>query len=263
MDLTYRELPPSRRLAHLVRSYWAFSVAEGVRGPIRHEVIPDGCVSLSFWRAAEAGGGRLRIVGPRTEFFAVPVWGGQEFWGARLAPAACEAVLGIAPAALRELVADLAEIAPEFADGLGARLSECGCFDDAVAAYAAAFEALGIAPERIDGAASAAAAEILASGGTAPIAEIATRVGLGVRQLERRFGAAVGLTPKQFARVHRVRTTAKLRLSGEAETWAACAAEMGFTDQAHMTREFRAATGRPPKRFERKIREIAHGELAD
>jgi AraC-like DNA-binding protein len=73
---------------------------------------------------------------------------------------------------------------------------------------------------------------------------------LSVRQLQRRFLNATGLTPKQFARVQRWRATA-IKLAGDAESKLVdCAAELGFTDQAHLSREVRD--------FDRSLAEIFH-----
>lgn len=90
---------------------------------------------------------------------------------------------------------------------------------------------------------------------------IAAAVGLSVRQLERRFRAAAGLTPKQFARVRRVRAAAVTLVKDEGKGWAARAAEMGFADQPHLAREFVALTGCPPAAFAEDVAEIEHGDL--
>jgi AraC-like DNA-binding protein len=43
--------------------------------------------------------------------------------------------------------------------------------------------------------------------------------------------------------------------------WATRAAEMGFTDQSHLTHEFVAVTGRSPNSFAEKVKQIEHGNL--
>ena len=66
-------------------------------------------------------------------------------------------------------------------------------------------------------------------------------VGLGERQLRRRFASAVGYGPKTFARVIRFRAALGLVRGGAALAEAALAA--GYADQAHMTREMRSLAG--------------------
>ncbi|KOG91301.1 helix-turn-helix domain-containing protein [Streptomyces varsoviensis] len=76
---------------------------------------------------------------------------------------------------------------------------------------------------------------------------LAERLDCSQRQLERRCGEQLGLTPKRLARVLRLQHAATLLASdirpGEV------AARCGFYDQAHLTREFTAMTSRPPLRF--------------
>jgi hypothetical protein len=81
--------------------------------------------------------------------------------------------------------------------------------------------------------------------------------GIGPRQWERRFSAAVGLTPKGFARIARLREAIRLFESGDWGSWAAVALECGFYDQAHLNYDFRGFTGQSPDRFFREGRAMA------
>ncbi|OKI36953.1 hypothetical protein A6A25_20740 [Saccharothrix sp. CB00851] len=85
-----------------------------------------------------------------------------------------------------------------------------------------------------------AAARLLRTRG---VAETARALGLSERHLRTLFTRAVGLSPKQYARVDRVRRVVARGRRGE---WAQLAAELGYYDQAHLTREFRATMGVPP-----------------
>ncbi len=66
------------------------------------------------------------------------------------------------------------------------------------------------------------------------------------RQLHRRFVAAVGYGPKTFQRVLRLQRVLALVARSRRESLAALAAEAGYADQAHMSRELRALTGQSP-----------------
>jgi AraC-like DNA-binding protein len=263
MNMRFQEAEPSPDLAHVLRSHWEFAVEAGAGGPLPHDVLPDGCVSISYGRNPAFPGARLGVLGPRVHVLTVPVWGGHVFRGVRLAPAATHAVLGREPGALRGLVPDLAEVAPGLATRLLGTLGACATFEESASAFEDALRALGPLADRIDPVAAAAAALLVEAGGAVPIAEVAAAVGLSVRQLERRFRAAVGLTPKEFARLRRLRAAARLLVTSEAATWAERAAEAGFADQAHLTREFGSTAGASPTRFERRVRAIDHGDLVD
>jgi AraC-like DNA-binding protein len=80
---------------------------------------------------------------------------------------------------------------------------------------------------------------------------VATQAGISVRHLQRRFHDAVGVTPKWVIRRARLHEAAERVRHGEPVAWAALAAELGFSDQAHLVREFRAAYGTTPEAYAR------------
>lgn len=260
--MSYCELAPARDLAHVVLSYSEFTIWPDARGPIVHEVITDGCVSLVYHRnpAAKAAPW-LKIVGPRLEALRTQVFAGDRFWIVRLSPAACRRVLGCDPATLQNQLLLGSQLLPEMTDELLPRLNASADFAQAIAAFAACLSALGIKPADVDLEVAAAVRLIEASQGQARIAEVAAAVGLSVRQLERRFRSVTGLAPKQFARVRRMRATALALIEDAEINWAARAAEMGFADQAHLTREFVALTGRSPVSFAELLARIEHGAV--
>ena len=81
----------------------------------------------------------------------------------------------------------------------------------------------------------------------ARIEQLANRVNLSPRQLQRRFNAAVGYGPKMFQSVLRFQRL--LGLIGRADmpyTLAEAAVVLGYADQAHMTREVQRFARRSP-----------------
>jgi AraC-like DNA-binding protein len=83
-----------------------------------------------------------------------------------------------------------------------------------------------------------------------PVAQLARALEISERQLERRFLDYAGATPKQFVRMLRVELAIAARHRGAA--WADVAARCGFTDQAHMIRDFKALSGTTPEAFMRR-----------
>lgn len=82
-------------------------------------------------------------------------------------------------------------------------------------------------------------------GGRVTVAAIARELGLSERQLERRFLARVGVTPRAFASL--VRFERARKLSGSAPSLAALAQAAGYYDQSHFVRDFRRFAGAPPR----------------
>ena len=81
------------------------------------------------------------------------------------------------------------------------------------------------------------------------VTALAEREGTGVRGLQRRFFDHVGLTPKAVIRRYRFYEAAERARSGERPDWGRLAADLGFSDQSHLTREFTAVIGVPPGRY--------------
>lgn len=78
--------------------------------------------------------------------------------------------------------------------------------------------------------------------------ELAERVEVSVRQLQRLFKSQTGDSPFAYARRMRLKTAAWL-LTGSDRTVAEIAATCGFSDASHMGREFRKEFGVAPNRY--------------
>ena len=72
-------------------------------------------------------------------------------------------------------------------------------------------------------------------------------IGLSQSALERRFRRTIGLSPKKFASVIRLRHA--VRLMSAADDLAAVANAAGYFDQAHFINDFKRAVGRTPTAF--------------
>ncbi|WP_394835539.1 AraC family transcriptional regulator [Pendulispora rubella] len=80
----------------------------------------------------------------------------------------------------------------------------------------------------------------------ATLSEVAARLGVGERRFRQVFREEIGLSPKRFARIARIRRV--LAKAGRT-AWAQLAAEAGFFDQAHLVAEFRDLLGVAPTSF--------------
>jgi AraC-like DNA-binding protein len=78
---------------------------------------------------------------------------------------------------------------------------------------------------------------------------LATAAGMSVRSLQRLFHEYVGIGPKWVIRRFRLHEAAERVQHGS--DLADLAAELGYTDQSHLTRDFTAAVGVPPTAYHR------------
>lgn len=82
------------------------------------------------------------------------------------------------------------------------------------------------------------------AGGDLTVASLAEHVGWSRRHLVTRFTGEFGVFPKEAARIFRLQRARTLAARGRA--LGDVAAECGFADQAHLTREWRTMAGRSP-----------------
>lgn len=72
------------------------------------------------------------------------------------------------------------------------------------------------------------------------VAELAEHTQVGARSLQRMFRASVGVSPLWLIRRYRLIDAADAARSGRPTSWAELAADLGYADQAHLVRDFRA-----------------------
>jgi AraC-like DNA-binding protein len=255
----YFEFDPAPPLAAHVSSYWGMTIGMQVPRGFGHQIVPDGCIVIACSHAA-TGEVRSSLVGPRAEQLTVTVNPGDRFWGVRFWPDAGGGVLHEEPRRLHgHLVAPLTE--PAWALALARAMAVCG--DEAAAARVADehLAAPVAAAPPLDAVVRASVVALIASNGEMEIAELARGVGLSLRQLERRFGAATGLNPKQFARIRRMRSALAHLLSPSPRTWSEVAADFGYADHSHLVRDFGQLAGLTPTEAAEKVRAIIHGKV--
>ncbi len=255
MPLRYDEWLPGPALKGIVTAYWqVLGDPEGVPNPA---VLPDGHIELVFNRGAAValagpaftGAQPARcVVGLLSHALRMEYRGRVDTFGIRLHSARGAAFLARSAETLADALLPLADVAPLLDAALASVVKEGWTPenpDDLAALEAALLDQTRRATpadEEI-----VAAVERLERDATSPeVSALADELGLSARQLQRRFVAAVGLAPKRFVRVLRFARVWQFATMQPVETWAKLAADHGFSDQAHMVREFRELGAEPP-----------------
>ena len=91
------------------------------------------------------------------------------------------------------------------------------------------------------------------TGGSAPIGRIAVEVGWSHKHLIAKFRQQIGLPPKTVARLIRF-SQVLAGVEQQPVSWPDLAATAGYSDQAHLVRDFREFTGTTPTDFAARIR---------
>lgn len=79
--------------------------------------------------------------------------------------------------------------------------------------------------------------------------DLAHAAGLGLRALQQLFRVHVGASPKWLIRRYRLQEVASQLEAHQVVHLAQLAARLGYADQAHLSRDFKSATGKTPREF--------------
>jgi AraC-like DNA-binding protein len=229
----YAEWAPPPALREMVACLWAAVVPEDADR--KALVLPDACSDL-IWQQ----GAGVQVAGPDTGPVTTISPAGTVMVGVRFRPTAGGPALGVPLSELRDLRVDLADLLPAAARALPATLHP-----GVAAERARTVVGLLVADGDLDQAVTRAAA--LLGNPAARVEQVADEVGLSMRQLRRRFHAAVGYGPKTLQRVYRFqRFVRELDASGGSFDLALAAADAGYADQSHLTRECVELSGLTP-----------------
>jgi AraC-like DNA-binding protein len=164
-------------------------------------------------------------------------------------PLGCRALFGLPAAELRNIDTDLSSVlAPAAVDEVRGRMRDAAGWAERFAVVDRWLCGLMAAREaRVHPDVARAFRRLVATGGDVPIAALAGEVGWSARHLTTRFAAEVGLRPKEAARV--VRFDRVRRRIAPGVRLSQVAADGGYFDQAHLTRDFREFAGVSPTRW--------------
>jgi AraC-like DNA-binding protein len=236
----YREFAPSRALHPVIACRWLREVPEGdVDATL---ILPDGSVDL-VWRD-----GQVTVAGLDRTARQSPVRAGERIVGIRLRPGMAGAVFGRPASELLDVQVPLEDVFGPRASELAERLHGARQGDGEYLLLEAAV-ASGLAETSPDPLVLAATRRLGFPGSR--VEELAKGLGISGRQLRRRFHQAVGYGPKtldQVLRFRRLVAQAQAISDGD-QHLARLAAELGYADQAHMTRDTVRLTGMPPARL--------------
>lgn len=240
--VAYREFAAPAELADLVVCTWERTVP-GSGAPASQRVVPDACVDL-VWRGAE-----LQVAGPDTTAFMSPLEPGATIVGLRFRPGVAGTALGLPASELRDTRVGLDAVWGRPGSELEERLgwAEAGherrrLLESAIASRRPSLDL----PDPL----VLAASRRLGLPGSR-VGSISRAIGMSERQLLRRFKSAVGYGPKTLDRVLRLQrflASARTVMQGD-ENLAGMAAELGYADQAHLTRECVELAGLTPRQL--------------
>jgi AraC-like DNA-binding protein len=88
------------------------------------------------------------------------------------------------------------------------------------------------------------------------VEDLMVRYGMNKRMLQRLFAKFVGVSPKWVIQRYRLHEAAEQLAGGSSINQSALAIDLGYSDQAHFVRDFKAVVGTSPAAYARKARRL-------
>ena len=224
-----------------VEFFWKLSWACSAE-PIWEMVAPDADTDLIYC-LGESGESLVR--GPQKHLTSISI-NPVSYVGVRLRTDAAQLLTGLTAGELLDRRIPKAPVGGELVDAL-CKAAEGHDSAKVFAALASLLRRRLLGRERVADRSVARVAThlIQRSNGILPVRDVTRRLGCSERHLRRTLVAAVGLSPKQYARIVRFRHAMHLVMRTR-QPLAGIASDLGYTDQSHMTREFTVVAGRTP-----------------
>ncbi|MFD3593582.1 DUF6597 domain-containing transcriptional factor [Nocardia sp. NPDC058640] len=221
---------PSGELARYVDRYWA--VTWDYERPYRQLIVPLPNVHLTFRN------GSAELHGPSSSHVYRELAGSGSVFGVAFRPGVFRPFLDGPVARLRDRKVDATTVfGPEIPDR-----ADVASVEGLLRAHL---------PEADPESESAARIVAMIAQDTSilTVDALARRCDSSVRRVQRLFAEHVGIGPKWVIRRYRLREVTERLAAGHDIDWAALAADLGYADQPHLSRDFRKIFGEPPTSY--------------
>jgi AraC-like DNA-binding protein len=262
----YHEYPPPPPLNAYIRCFWMLE--HDYREPFHtHEHLwADTHTELilswgeRYYRKSEENKGRKIglsqnfVIGPQLKQLLLYSNGFTALVAARFHPWGLTAFSKVTPADLVDRVIPAAQVLGSDTATLAARLATESTSDTKLRLFIDHLLHTRRRPDTDFETIRRVTAELQLHHGTQRIALLARQFGISPRQLERQFTGLTGLPPKLFAKILRFNHARELIQENPDISLASVAYEVGYADQAHFSRNFRAFFQFTPAQFKARIK---------
>jgi len=255
--MDYRLYFANECLSPYVKCYW--SLVNEAENASRERIFPDGCIELIFhsgdlFRKYDSATEfhiqpRSFIHGQLTKFIEVEPTGETEIFSARFQPGGLQRFIDFEVGSLTGIAKSVVDIWGDDGAKLENQILNAADNTDKIELLETFLLARLRLSNKHDTDAEFCVNALVDSNGAASVDDIAAKLKLSKRQLERKFMAAVGLPPKTLARILRFQHTLQLIENREFVSFTRVAYDGGFYDQAHFIKDFRHFTGLNPKMY--------------
>lgn len=256
--MNYQVYNPPAALQPFVKCFCTLD-DEKKEDPVKQRVLPDGCMEMIFHygdlytQYFEDGSGIIQprsfVFGQITKYIEIAPTGITGIIAARFLPDGVTHFLAIRVSSFENRAVSITDVFNEE----GKKLEEeiVGAPDNETRIKLLETFLLSKLSESrtIDAITKSCVEVIFRSQGQIGVVELAGKMNINRRNMERKFISVIGMSPKQLARVARLQATLKMLEQKKFTTLTSLAYENAYYDQAHFIKDFKEFTGISPRSF--------------
>jgi AraC-like DNA-binding protein len=257
-SMDYQTYTPGSLLQPFVKCYWTLE-APAETAPERQRIVPDGCMEMIFhygdlYRQYTSPTDsliqpRCFVFGQITQTLEIAPTGRTGLFSVRFHPDGFTPFASLPVKEMENRAVALETLFGDEGTTLETAMLQATGTEGRMAIIDHFLQQKLSTPQVIDRIAQASVEAILQLKGQVSVDELSEQLNINRRQLERRFASAIGLSPKQLAKIVRLQAALKMLEQGHFTSLTALAYENGYFDQAHFIKDFKEFTGLSPKQF--------------
>jgi AraC-like DNA-binding protein len=256
--MNYQVHIPATELRPFVKCFWTLE-DDGNAKPVRQRVLPDGCMEMIFHygdlyqQYFEDGSSIIQprsfLFGQITSYIEIAPTGITGLVAARFLPDGLTPFLEIPVSSLENKAVNIIDVFGEKGKLLEEKVIAAANNSERIKLIETFLLSRLVDPQIINTIIKNCVDIIFQSQGQLGVVELAGKMKLSRRNMERKFVSAIGMSPKQLSRVVRLQATLKILEQRNFSSLTSLAYESGYYDQAHFIKDFKEFTGMSPKLF--------------
>lgn len=248
-----RWIDPAPAVRDVVDTYWHVQWRLDAGEVVDQTIVDLPAVTLTVETGDVPAG--LVVTGPHRRAWRRRIAGSGDVFAVRLRPAGLAVLSALRPHDLADATVPLTEGVDEGLRTLLARIAAASTpVDRARTADALVADRLRTnPPSAVDLLANSVLDELRSRAYRRTGTPLAEHFAVSERTIQRALSATLGIGPKQAARRIRLQEAARAIAVHGDDDLAGIAVQLGYTDQAHLTGDFRASTGLTPGAYRRQL----------
>jgi len=250
-----RPYPPAWQLAPYVVGYFSGKMNAQTEAGISYTMIPNGCVELivhldEMYCQLPTSTGLSQtpdymLIGLFSQPYQVYFQHTVPIFSIRFNPEAIPLLLGVPGKEVLDTYEDIELLLDQHFRDFCHRIRECRQTADRVG-QADQFLTRLLACRKQTTAYVTAGTGMIRDGVDEPLEDISRRLYISQRQFERKFKEQIGITPKRYQRLMRIRKVMQTLEQYQSLDLTSVAYYCGYYDQAHFIKDFKQVTGKAP-----------------